>query len=52
MQDWFKSYIDFTGLGRFCLLVEFHQGGSATKGATQSSFFEGSKVARAIVPKL
>ena len=28
-------------LGAFCLVVDFHQGGSVTKRATQSSFFSG-----------
>ena len=29
---------DFANLGGFCLLIELHQGGSATNGATPFSF--------------
>ena len=35
---WFKSYGNFGGWGKFFLLVEFHQEGSATNGATLTSF--------------
>ena len=33
-----KSYSNFSGSGKFCLLVELHREVSATNGATSSSF--------------
>ena len=30
LHAWFKSYGDFAGLGRFCIVVELHRGESAT----------------------
>ena len=29
-HDWFKTYAKGIGLSKFCLVVEFHQGESAT----------------------
>ena len=37
LYDWFKSYSNFSGLDGLCLVLEFHQGGSVTNGATPSS---------------
>ena len=36
---WFKSYGNFPGLGSFCLVVKFHQGGSNINGATPYRFY-------------
>ena len=38
LHDWFESYSNFVRLGKLYLVVEFNQGGPATKGATSSSF--------------
>ena len=37
---WFKRYANFTVFLKCCLLVESHQDGSATNGATPSIFTE------------
>ena len=37
-NDFFKSYCIFFGLGRFCLVAEFHWGRFNTKAATLCSF--------------
>ena len=44
-QEWFEIHViesKVTGLGKFCLVVEFHRGGSATSGATSSRFLFGN----------
>ena len=38
LHDWFESYTDFAGLGRFCLVIEFYHGSFDTKGGTMSIF--------------
>ena len=37
LSNWFNSYSDFEGFIVLCLVVEFHRGGSAAKGATLSN---------------
>ena len=37
VHDWFKSDGDIVGFGGFCLVAEFHLGGSAANRATLNS---------------
>ena len=38
LHCWFHSYGDFSGFGRFCLMMELHWSGSATNRVNPSSF--------------